>query len=235
MQIPSISLPTMTRRELIAAASIGVVSVGLTGCDVLIGWHYRFRLTGWVECDGEIVRGSSVIEIARMRGYDGVGGKVHGEAVAIDIPGRATLFLLLRDAGSPDWAMWMPHHAFARQLGAAAAGDGKVLDRLSHSAGTIATLAPAHYPTMARFRDINDPATIERVDPADLAASFGPGVRFKGITVELTNDRVTTGIGRRLPWLDKILGGMARDNRTNLADEPPFGAMIGAQDFRRNR
>lgn len=209
--------------------------VGLAGCEVLIGWHYRFRLTGWVECDGAVVQGSSVIEVTRVRGYDAVGGGVHGEAVAIDIPGRSTLLLLLRDASSPDWAIWMPHHAFASQLDAAATTDGKVLDRLSHSPGTTATLSLADYPLMARFRDTNDPATIERVDPANLAASFGRGVTFRGITAELTDDHVTRGINRRLPWLSATAGGLAKDNRTNLTDEPAFGAIISAEDFRRNR
>jgi hypothetical protein len=220
---------------LIGAASLGAMSVGLTGCDVLIGWHYRFRLTGWVECDGKIIHGSSVIEITRVRGYDAVGGSVHGEAVAIDIPGRTTLFLLLRDAGSQDWAIWMPHHAFASQLDAAATTDGKVLDRLSHSPGTTATLAPADYPMMVRFRDLDDPATIERVDPANLAASFGPGITFRGITVQLTKDPVTTGISRSLPWLSTTPAGLVRDNRANITDEPAFGVMISGEDFRRNR
>lgn len=233
MPIPSIFLPTMTRRELIAAASIGAMSAGLTGCDVLIGWHYRFRLTGWVECDGEVVQGSSVIEIARMRGYDGVGGKVRGEAVAIDIPGRATLFLLLRDIDSQDWAIWMPHHAFATQLDAAATTDGKVLDRLSNSPGTTATLASADYPMMVRFRDISDPATIELVDPANLGASFGPGVTFRGISVELTNDQVTTAIANNRPWLGKALRGLASSNRPTQAGHQ-LVAPIAADDFRRS-
>lgn len=224
----------MTRRQLIGAAGFGSVSVGLAGCDVLIGWHYRFRLTGWVECHGEIVHGSSVIEITRTRGYGTVGGKVRGEAVAIDIPGRTTLFLLLRDIDSQDWAIWMPHHAFATQLDAAATTDGKVLDRLSNSPGTTATLAPADYPMMVRFRDISDPATIELVDPANLGASFGPGVTFRGISVELTNDQVTTAIANTRPWLGKALRGLASSNRPNQAGHQ-FVAPIAADDFWRGR
>jgi hypothetical protein len=42
---------------------------------------------------------------------------------------------------------------------------------------------------------------VQRVDPANLAASFGPGIRLKRITVEVTDDDVTTGIEKRLRWL----------------------------------
>ncbi|MDJ0979954.1 MAG: hypothetical protein QNI87_15620, partial [Erythrobacter sp.] len=41
----------------------------------------------------------------------------------------------------------------------------------------------------------------ERVDPDDLSASFGEGVELQRITVELTDEPVTTGIEERLGWL----------------------------------
>ena len=48
-------------------------------------------------------------------------------------------------------------------------------DRLRALKGRV-ELAPGDLPLLVRFRDINDPTTVERVDPNDLAASFGPGV-----------------------------------------------------------
>ncbi len=75
---------------------------------------------------------------------------------------------------------------------------------------------------LARFRDINDPKTLERVDPKNLAASFGPGVTHVGAHAELTNAPVTTGIAKRLPWWNgpfpwlKPLGnGVYVDTRTD--------------------
>jgi len=56
-------------------------------------------------------------------------------------------------------------------------------------------------PLLVRFRDPNDPKTVERVDPNDLAASFGAGVKLTRATVEITDDPLTTGIEKRLPWL----------------------------------
>ncbi len=54
---------------------------------------------------------------------------------------------------------------------------------------------------LVRFRDPNDPTTVERVDPHNLAASFGVGVRLVHATVEITDDPLTTGIEKKLPWL----------------------------------
>jgi hypothetical protein len=48
---------------------------------------------------------------------------------------------------------------------------------------------------MVRFRDLNDPKSVERVDPE------AAGV--KRIIVETTGDDVTTGIEKRLGWLGK--------------------------------
>ena len=65
-------------------------------------------------------------------------------------------------------------------------------------------LAPGDLPLLVRFRDINDPRTVERVDANDLAASFGPGVYLKRATIEITRDPVTTGIEKRLAWLGPL-------------------------------
>ena len=62
---------------------------------------------------------------------------------------------------------------------------------------------PTGYPKLVYFRDIADPTSVEEVDPDNLAASFGPSVRLKRITVLVTNDDVTTGIEKRLGWLSE--------------------------------
>ena len=41
---------------------------------------------------------------------------------------------------------------------------------------------------VVRFTDINDPSTIEEVDPRDLAAAYGPGVRLARARLEFTTD-----------------------------------------------
>lgn len=56
-------------------------------------------------------------------------------------------------------------------------------------------------PALVRFGNPNEPTSVALVNPLDLAASFGPGVSFKGATVEITDDPITHGIEARLPWL----------------------------------
>jgi hypothetical protein len=49
------------------------------------------------------------------------------------------------------------------------------------------------YPLLVTFTDIADPKTVTKVDPDNLAATFGPGVALKRITLEITDEKVTEG------------------------------------------
>lgn len=86
--------------------------------------------------------------------------------------------------------------------------DGELLDEVSgrrdREAGVI--VVPAYqYPMLVTFDDITDPASVKLVDPADLAATFGPGVRLKSVTLEVTNEAVTDGVvEEKLDWLARI-------------------------------
>ena len=48
-------------------------------------------------------------------------------------------------------------------------------------------------PLLVTFDDIHDPKTVRQVDPADLVAIFGPGVRLKAVTLAVTKEPVTEG------------------------------------------
>ena len=80
----------------------------------------------------------------------------------------------------------------------------------------------ADWPMLVTFRDVRDPTSVERVDPAALDKSFGPGVRLRRITVAVTDDPVTTGIEKRLGWLpkfwDRMLDGSKINNSQALAN-----------------
>ena len=58
---------------------------------------------------------------------------------------------------------------------------------------------------LVTFDDITKPETVRRVNPADLAAVFGEGVRLKAVTLEITEEAVTEGrVVPVLPWLITI-------------------------------
>lgn len=86
---------------------------------LLLGWctihdptpTYRYRLTVEVETPEGLRTGSSVIEVdtrqtrfALNPSAAGVSERVRGEAVAVDLPGRRTLFALLRSDDDIGWA-----------------------------------------------------------------------------------------------------------------------------------
>jgi hypothetical protein len=220
----------MRRRDLLFQFLVASAVLPASSCNFLLpSWRYRYRLAAEVERNGESFRGTSVIEVIRTKKYDSISGTSRGEAVVVDIPGAGTLFLLLSgEPGSVDWPYTMPHYAFQKQLGSVAMVDPELLTKLEHMQGTKVVLEPRYYPMLVTFSDLADPASVKRVEPNDFAASFGSGVRLKRITVEITDDPVTTGIEKRLLWLSayyaKRFDGQRFGDGTSLANDLSAGA-----------
>ncbi|HTN15779.1 MAG TPA: hypothetical protein VL094_13335 [Sphingomonadaceae bacterium] len=172
-------------------------------------------MTVTVETPEGVRSGSAVLESTMSEGvrYGDAGG-IHyglkGEAVAVDMPDGKTLFALLSSVARGD-----PLGYHARLFDMAILADPALRSAYglkpnkmpswqeSHPEirrrNQAATLAPELYPMLVTFRDIADPTSVEQVDPADLAASFGAGVKLKRITLKITDDPVTIGIEKRLP------------------------------------
>ena len=74
---------------------------------------------------------------------------------------------------------------------------------------------------MVRFADINDPKSVERVDPK--------AVGVKRILLETTNDDVTTGIEKRLGWLSN--GGLTLDPSGGPTTNPTLPQTIRQREF----
>lgn len=175
---------------------------------------YRYRLTVEVDTPLGLHTGSSVIEIEQTLVRAGsspanqaVERRVRGEAVAVDLPGGTTLFVLLRSLNEVDWAAYVfPKLApqrkgepFADQLDNVLEVTGvRVLPRMWPPRLYVPE-SPA-YPLMVTFTDLADPTSVKLVNPDELAATFGKGMRLKRITVELTEDPVTVGIEERFAW-----------------------------------
>ncbi|MCP4071882.1 MAG: hypothetical protein GY742_09120, partial [Hyphomicrobiales bacterium] len=70
-----------------------------------------------------------------------------------------------------------------------------------------AILKTDNYPLLVTFTDINDPASVKRVDPYDLEKHFGTGVKLKAVTLEITGEPVTKG------EVEKVLGWFYEVNR----------------------
>lgn len=208
------------RRHFVALLGLSTLALGTGGCQLLgLQWRYRYRLTAEIESGGEVYSGSSVIEVTRDKGYTGINGRARGEAVAVDIPGARTVFILLRgNLGGVDWPFTMPHRAFAAQLGGVNMVDPKILDRLTRLEGVTSVLTPDIYPMFVRFRDIRDPATVEEIDPLDLAKTFGKSTRLLKVTATITSDGVTSGIEKKFGWFDSYLARHF-DGSSNVSED----------------
>lgn len=120
---------------------------------------------------------------------------VNAEAVVLRLPDGRYLFALVRTA-----------HLIARAVLFEPPYDGDPYlgpaSRTGDFLGEVRDIQPEHYPMLVTFDDIDDPASVKLIDPADLVASFGPGFALKRITLEITDEPVTLGrVGTQLEWI----------------------------------
>ena len=57
-------------------------------------------------------------------------------------------------------------------------------------------------PTTVTFGNVADPKSVALVDPRNLSATFGPGYELKSATIQITDEPVTRGIEKVLPWME---------------------------------
>lgn len=174
-----------------------------------IGWSlmvttgtWRYRLTLTVNDNNTLHTGSSVIEISVLRGLEFLPEmqpliQLKGEAVAVDIGDRGTLFALLSKESNVDYAKMLVFLMFPTDVG----GTTPQGIRYYRALEGKRDIPFDKLPMLVRFIDMNDAQTVKKVDPNNLKESFGNGVKLEKATIEMTKSPVTTGIQKRLPWL----------------------------------
>jgi hypothetical protein len=185
----------------IAVSRRAVLGSMLASCLLLAGcgekWSWNEKITAEVQTPDGIASGSSVIRRSLTHQDSsllppearGANLGLSGEAVVVEVmPGRY-LFVLLKDLPNP-FSVFFPGEAPVEVAGR--------LEALRETR----ELARDQYPLLVTFTDINDPTTVLKVEPDNLAATFGPGVSLKRITLEITDDTMTEGLIKKvLPWL----------------------------------
>ena len=184
----------MARRGVMGVLGGAVVAV-LGGCGLLFPNKFRFRMTIEVETPGGLRRSSAVYGVwandkARLLPDEAARDwGVKGEALVIELQ-DGPVFALLK-TGNPlrDDLAKMSMAALDPEF------RNDIVESARRIAGSWSTregeVARADWPMMVRFRDINDPKSVEKVDPE--------AIGVKRILLETTNDDVTTGIEKRLP------------------------------------
>ena len=188
---------------------------------------YRYRMTVYVDTPAGQRSGSSVIEVVSTPAAPMGSSQedVRGEAVAVDLPG-GTLFALLSDRTHESAAAYYVGRAYAAVLpyGSDSRTHLDILRRQTEPAA----LPRDELPPLIRFRNPADSRTVEALDPSNLAAGFGPGVRLNRVEVQMTNDPVTSTIESRLPNFGAGSGYDAWSATLRFNDP----RNLAAQDFR---
>ncbi|NBB47407.1 hypothetical protein GVN24_03890 [Rhizobium sp. CRIBSB] len=160
--------------------------------------------------------------------FKGAGASsLSGEAVTVDLGNGRYLFALLSNySHETARETFIPKEEQPRTNAEVIA----VYDRLEKIRGSR-ELAREYYPSLVTFDDINDPASVRRVSPGDLAATFGPGFRLNAITLSITDEPVTEGrVQKVLGWLDSIRGRIKPTNK-RYADQLDMEETLYSLDF----
>ncbi|MBA3967765.1 MAG: hypothetical protein H0X47_18690 [Nitrospirales bacterium] len=163
-------------------------------------WHQK--MTVEVEVDGQVYIGSSVVEMT-VSGHPAllpeIGVRdlaIRGEAVMVGLPMNRSLFALLT------YDAFLTGKVFHDLTGGVVSAPEKGWAREIRKVRETRALDQKDYPLLVTFTDLTDPTTVKQVDPGNLAATFGPGVSLKRITLEITDEPVTEGkIEQLLPCL----------------------------------
>jgi hypothetical protein len=185
----------------------------LAGCSRT--YTYRYRLTVVVRADGKEHVGSSVVEVEERRTASGGAGRplMCGDATLVDlgqgrvlvalttgsgggVPGRD--FLKQRWHDSPTYVL-LEHFGYDTQW---SWRNPAGLIALASQSGNV-ELSPDEMPGLVTFDNVQDPRTIEQVDPRNVSAVLGHDVTIVKATLEPTQDRITVGsIQRTFHWFD---------------------------------
>jgi hypothetical protein len=219
-----------------------LVAIGLCLAGCGRNEAYRYKLTLAVNTPNGVKRGSSVGEVAYWQVSIPAGGgttfKLNGEALYLDLgPGARPLIALLgsylhqKDDKVPHWVRDAgPGVGLMRQIyGLAPSPD--YIDDVPRIAGMRGSrkINPADLPDLVTFADVNDPKSVVEVNPNDLEATLGQKVTWNEITLESTDEPVTTGIVRKLPWLPAYYHGML--DGAPYKDKNTLANILSTADF----
>lgn len=232
--------------------SIVIGALALAGCSQKTQVNYL--VTVEVDDNGVSRTGAGVWSVEMQDGGfpNQFTSQFVGETIPVDLGKKGTLFVLIAGRNENGQVLGggglgiYGRHLFGDIARRNRGEPEKHLDPLAETKdlatmiGKSAALDCANPPTrytycpfMVRFADERNPESVEAVDPNDLAATFGKGVRLNPIKVTITKAPVTVGIDKRLHWLGKF-----PEPRLDRAYNGPTARTLSQQlshgDFRRD-
>lgn len=193
---------------------LALCAFGFAGCGSLFpSAELHYKLAVDIDVDGVIPHGEGVYRVDfQSQGPLLISGTpqwdigVRGKPFAVDLGRRGIMFVSMQD--DPD-RRHIEHYNY--KLASATAGrealgtyfdffvndlpNGREaqakIEAFANSPTTVDVPLRA-LPMLLRFTNIDDPQSVARVDPNNLAASFGPGVEIRRATASITHDEITT-------------------------------------------
>jgi hypothetical protein len=236
---------------------LGVLAAVIVGAVVVYRIAYpsltlKYRLTLEAQVEGERRTGSGVIEVtyskqSRFAGQSDLIICYRGEAVVLDLGSRGTLFALLK-AGTDSRSIpeTIVLRAFNFEGGAFPGSSVEEGLGVIHRLSGKRELPLTSLPLLVRFRDMKDPMTVERVDPLDIAKSFGDGAKLLRATLEIvsagiwpfsslgvTGEPITRGIEDRLAWWNRPQLWLTPTGNGVFLDTRTETFKVNKEDFKR--
>lgn len=212
----------------ILAACLLLAAAALAGCDPYPDtWRWNQKLTVEVSTPEGVRSGSAVTEVVwQERNWTGnFPGSYRGEATVVDLGKGRYLFALIGEQ-----TRYLALRTFAPDLGDKAVITEEGFAAMAGIRGRRDVPAK-YYPLLVTFDDVGRPETVKRVDPANLGASFGPGVTLERVSLEIVDEPATTEqITQLLNWLgpnpEPKLGPA-----TGRTRDVPFYRFVSQGDF----
>ena len=194
----------MARRGIIVVLGSATAFM-LGGCNPFsdsASYRYRMTVEGTVEASAVYEVLAEHTRTVILADEKPGGSMLRGEAMVLETA-SGPVFLLLKNRESTEGLFSAVTHALTPDIPAGGHDNfWKAVNRLGGwSPSTKAELPSEDWPLMVSFRDINDPTSVEEVNPETAGV--------KRIVVETTRDDVTTGIEKRLSWLKSLESSQA--------------------------
>lgn len=208
-----------------------------------------YRLTLEAVVDGQPKTGAAVIEVtyskqSRFAGQHDLIVSSRGKAAVLDLGPPGVVFALLKagsdSRSSPGSIVFRAFDFSGGAFPGSTVEDG--LAQIRKLSGKR-ELTLTSLPLLVRFRDLNDPKTVEKVDPLDIGKGFGVDAKLVRVTLEivptgrwpfnswgLSGEPITANVEERLPWL---AGMMSNIDGTHVTDSNRLSNTLNSYDFRR--
>jgi hypothetical protein len=183
-------------------------ALALAGCGR--NASYRYKLALILNTPDGVKTGFNVVELRYFEVSIPEQGEMHdtrGQALYLNLgAGRRPLIALLTRINRAEEVRWLedsPSLVLAKVcLGGAGDLDWiEMAMRFKERCRRPLRITTADLPDLVTFADVQDPKSVMLVDANNLSATLGPGVSWRSMTLEATDDPLTKGIDEFLPWM----------------------------------